>query len=191
MCEWGRGAKAGSTLRCSGAGPHPSTNRALCRLTSEVERDPVHSTRYGRQRQCASEGRCPGGRGIGGGGMRRHASAGSVSRSLFPFPPSSGGGDKCLKSLGQALPARESQKGPEEAGESQRESQREPERERERERESQTEPARVRELPLSPPLPPNGSYKSPRESPSSASGQASAKDAAARGVNSDAVLTSS
>ena len=50
MCEWGRGAKAGSTLRCSQAVPHPSTNRALCRLTSEVERDPVHSTRYGRQR---------------------------------------------------------------------------------------------------------------------------------------------
>ena len=43
------GAKAGSTLRSSQAVPHPSTNRALCRLTSEVERDPVHSTRYGRQ----------------------------------------------------------------------------------------------------------------------------------------------
>ena len=42
--------KAGSTLRTSQAVPHPSTNRALCRLTSEVERDPVHSTRYGRQR---------------------------------------------------------------------------------------------------------------------------------------------
>ena len=33
-------------------GPHPSTNRALRRLTSEVGRDPVHSTRYGRQRRC-------------------------------------------------------------------------------------------------------------------------------------------
>ena len=44
--------KADSTLRSSRAVPHPSTNRALCRLTSEVERDPVHSTRYGRQRQC-------------------------------------------------------------------------------------------------------------------------------------------
>jgi hypothetical protein len=43
-------AKADSTLRSSQAVPHPSTNRALCRLTSEVERDPVHSTRYGRQR---------------------------------------------------------------------------------------------------------------------------------------------
>ena len=42
--------KADSTLRSSQAVPHPSTSRALCRLTSEVERDPVHSTRYGRQR---------------------------------------------------------------------------------------------------------------------------------------------
>ena len=187
MCEWGRGAKAGSTLRCSQAVPHPSTNRALCRLTLEVERDPVHSTRYGRQRQCASEGRCPGGRGMGGGHATPRVS-GQRFEIVVSIPPVLGG-DKCLKSLGQALPARESQKGPEEAGQSQRKSQREPERERERE--SQTEPARVRELPLSPPLPPNGSYKSPRESPSSASGQASAKDAAARGVNSDAVLTSS
>ena len=43
--------KADSTLRTSQAVPHPSTNRALCRLTSEVGRDPVHSTRYGRQRK--------------------------------------------------------------------------------------------------------------------------------------------
>ena len=42
-------ATADSTLRTSRAVPHPSTTRALCRLTSEVERDPVHSTRYGRQ----------------------------------------------------------------------------------------------------------------------------------------------
>ena len=42
--------KADSTLRSSQAVPHPSTGRALCRLTSEVRRDPVHSTRYGRQR---------------------------------------------------------------------------------------------------------------------------------------------
>ena len=42
--------KAGSTRRCSRAVPHPSTNRALCGLTSEVRRDPVYSTRYGRQR---------------------------------------------------------------------------------------------------------------------------------------------
>ena len=41
--------KADSTLRSSQAVPHPSTNRALCRLTSEVRRDPVHSTWYGRQ----------------------------------------------------------------------------------------------------------------------------------------------
>ena len=45
----GNAAKADSTLRTSRAVPHPSTIRALCRLTSEVERDPVHSTRYGRQ----------------------------------------------------------------------------------------------------------------------------------------------
>ena len=43
--------KADSTLRSSRAVPHPSTDRALCRLTSEVGRDPVHSTRYGRQRE--------------------------------------------------------------------------------------------------------------------------------------------
>ena len=42
--------KTDSTLRSSQAVPHPSTNRALCCLTSEVERDPVHSTRYGRRR---------------------------------------------------------------------------------------------------------------------------------------------
>ena len=43
--------KAGSTLRSSRAVPHPSTNRALRRLTSEVRRDPVYSTRYGRRQQ--------------------------------------------------------------------------------------------------------------------------------------------
>ena len=42
--------KAGSTPGCSQWVPHTSTNRALCHLTSEVERDPVHLTRYGRQR---------------------------------------------------------------------------------------------------------------------------------------------
>ena len=42
--------KADSTLGSSQAVPHPSTNRALCRLTPEVRRDPVHSTWYGRQR---------------------------------------------------------------------------------------------------------------------------------------------
>ena len=40
-----------STLRYSQAVPDPSANRALSRLTSEVKKDPVHSTRYGRQRQ--------------------------------------------------------------------------------------------------------------------------------------------
>ena len=47
--------KADSTLRSSRAVPHPSTNRALRRLTSEVRRDPVHSTRYGRQRNLLSK----------------------------------------------------------------------------------------------------------------------------------------
>ena len=42
--------KAVSTLRSSREVPHPNTNRALRRLTSEVGKDPVHSTRYGRQR---------------------------------------------------------------------------------------------------------------------------------------------
>ena len=46
----GQQEKADSTPRSSQAVPHPSTNRALRRLTSEVRRDPVHSTRYGRQR---------------------------------------------------------------------------------------------------------------------------------------------
>ena len=48
-------AKADSTLRSSQAVPHPSTDRALRRLTSEVERDPVHSTWYGRQRNYCSK----------------------------------------------------------------------------------------------------------------------------------------
>ena len=49
-----RSEKADSTLRSSQAVPHPSTNRALRRLTSEVGRDPVYSTRYGRQRSVRS-----------------------------------------------------------------------------------------------------------------------------------------
>ena len=44
--------KADSTLRTSRVVPHPSINRALYRLTLEVDRDPVQSTRYGRQRIC-------------------------------------------------------------------------------------------------------------------------------------------
>ena len=52
--QWVNPQKADSTLRSSQAVPHPSTNRALRRLTSEVERDPVHSTRYGRQRETMS-----------------------------------------------------------------------------------------------------------------------------------------
>ena len=49
-CANASGAKSWQPLRSSRAVPHPSTNRALRRLTSEVGRDPVHSTRYGRQR---------------------------------------------------------------------------------------------------------------------------------------------
>ena len=40
---YGGRSKADSTQRSSQAVPHPSTNRALCRLTSEVRRDPVFS----------------------------------------------------------------------------------------------------------------------------------------------------
>ena len=47
--SFGRIGKADSTRRCSQAVPHPSTNRALSRLTSEVRRDPVYSTWYGRR----------------------------------------------------------------------------------------------------------------------------------------------
>jgi hypothetical protein len=49
-CNSQKTAKTDSTLGCSQAVPHPSTHRALCRLTSEVRRDPVYSTRYGRRR---------------------------------------------------------------------------------------------------------------------------------------------
>ena len=37
-------------MRASRAVPHPNADRALRRLTSEVRKDPVYSTRYGRQR---------------------------------------------------------------------------------------------------------------------------------------------
>ena len=40
--------KASSTRMASQAVPHPSTDRALRRLTSEFGRDPVYSSRYGR-----------------------------------------------------------------------------------------------------------------------------------------------
>ena len=40
--------RASSTQRTSQAVPHPSTDRALQRLTSEFGRDPVYSLRYGR-----------------------------------------------------------------------------------------------------------------------------------------------
>ena len=42
--------KANSTLRASRAVPHPSTDRAFRRLTSEFGWDRVHSTKYGRWR---------------------------------------------------------------------------------------------------------------------------------------------
>ena len=45
-------AKADSTLSASQPVPQASTRRALHRLSSEVERDPVHSVRYGRRRLC-------------------------------------------------------------------------------------------------------------------------------------------
>ena len=45
-----RDKKAGSTQRSSHPVPHGSTDRALRRLTSEFERDPVYSSRYGRRR---------------------------------------------------------------------------------------------------------------------------------------------
>ena len=51
QCRHASEPKAGSTLKSSRAAPHPSTNRALRRLTSEVGRDPVHSTRYGRRQR--------------------------------------------------------------------------------------------------------------------------------------------
>ena len=47
MMEW-TGKRASSTLRASQAVPHPSTDRALQRLTSEFGRDLVCSLRYGR-----------------------------------------------------------------------------------------------------------------------------------------------
>ena len=60
-CGWAiarkQKVKADSTLRTSQAVPHPSTIRALSRLTSEVRRDPVYSTRYGRQRRPLLGGR--------------------------------------------------------------------------------------------------------------------------------------
>ena len=43
--------KANSTLRTSQAVPHPSTDRALHRLTSEFGWDRVYSMQYGRWRQ--------------------------------------------------------------------------------------------------------------------------------------------
>ena len=45
-----RKKKADSTLSASQPVPQASTRRALHRLIAEVERDPVHSVRYGRQR---------------------------------------------------------------------------------------------------------------------------------------------
>ena len=46
--------KARGTQRASQAVPHPSTDRALRRLTSEFGRDPVYSPRYGREQQLDS-----------------------------------------------------------------------------------------------------------------------------------------
>ena len=46
--------KANSTLRASRAVPHPSTDRAFRRLTSEFGWDRVYSTKYGRWRNALS-----------------------------------------------------------------------------------------------------------------------------------------
>ena len=43
--------KANSTLRASRAVPHPSTDRAFHRLTSEFRWDRVYSMKYGRWRR--------------------------------------------------------------------------------------------------------------------------------------------
>lgn len=98
--------KADSTLRSSQAVPHPSTNRALCRLTSEVERDPVHSTRYGRQRKlqgkqarlllAGSACRVAAGAGV--------AAAAAVSRpGAWPRQP--GSKPPCSRSVGAGRPS--------------------------------------------------------------------------------------
>ena len=42
--------KKGYNTWCSQAVSHPSTNQALCCLTSVIGREPVHSTWYGRSR---------------------------------------------------------------------------------------------------------------------------------------------
>ena len=42
--------KKGYNTWCSQAVSHPSTNQALCCLTSVIRREPVHSTWYGRSR---------------------------------------------------------------------------------------------------------------------------------------------
>jgi hypothetical protein len=49
--------KANSTLRASRAVPHPSTDRAFRRLTSEFGWDRVCSTKYGRWRMLTTKHR--------------------------------------------------------------------------------------------------------------------------------------
>ena len=49
--------KANGTRRTSQAVPHPSTIRALCRLTSEFGWDRVYSTQYGRWQQSSFDQR--------------------------------------------------------------------------------------------------------------------------------------
>jgi hypothetical protein len=83
--EQAKWQKADSTLRSSQAVPHPSTNRALRRLTSEVRRDPVYSTRYGRQRGKRKENRCTRRRTFGLGSQRQHRSKKTESCQL-PTP---------------------------------------------------------------------------------------------------------
>ena len=82
-CRCKNNEKADSTLRYSQAVPHPSTNRALRRLTSEVRRDPVHSTRYGRQRKDCQCSALDGPRVCGAGSLFAGGHAASTAPDLF------------------------------------------------------------------------------------------------------------
>ena len=130
MCVCGRGAKAGSTLRCSQAVPHPSTNRALCRLTRSKE---IRCIRHG---MAASGNALPreGAReveGLGGGHATPRVS-GQRFEIVVSIPPVLGGGGQMPK---EPRPSLASQRKPERARGSRREPEREPARARERERE--------------------------------------------------------
>ena len=55
IINWNKNKNANSTLRASRAVPHPSTDRAFRRLTSEFGWDRVCSTKYGRWRMLTAE----------------------------------------------------------------------------------------------------------------------------------------